>query len=59
MSQPQTWACNQGKGLQECGTKGNSDMHILYSWECMRVWRMNPHTPKWVPTKGVGVSMDS
>jgi hypothetical protein len=27
----------------------------LHSWECER---MNPHTPKWTPTLGVGVFME-
>jgi hypothetical protein len=29
-----------------------------HSQKCRRMWRNSPHTPKWVPTLGVGVLMD-
>jgi len=32
----------------------------LHSWECEGMCeRMSPHTPKWTPTLGVGIYMES
>jgi hypothetical protein len=28
-------------------------------WEYGKVWELNLHTPKWIPTLGIGISMDS
>jgi hypothetical protein len=46
----------RGKGLQECGTRGKLGRHILYSWECRRMWenepshsQMNSHFESWSP----------
>jgi len=27
--------------------------------ECGKVWKNEPHTPKWAPTWGVGILMES
>ncbi len=53
MLQPQFWAC-EGEG-QEWSPRVT--FHAPGSvWKCEG---MNPHTPKWAPTLGVGVPMDS
>ncbi len=35
MSQPQPWACNQGKGLLRCGLRVKPGNHISYSRDCI------------------------
>jgi len=47
------------RGLQRCGSKVKSKSHISCSQECRKCEGKNPHTPKWAPTLGVGVPMDS
>jgi hypothetical protein len=54
-----TLACDQGKGVAKCGPRSRPGSHITCSRECKKSREcegMNPHTPKWTPTLGVGGS---
>ncbi len=46
------------QGLAKVRAKSEPGSHISCSQECKRMWRNEPHTPKWTPTLGVGGSMD-
>jgi hypothetical protein len=50
------------QGLANVHAK-NKGGHISCSWKCRRVWRNEPHTPKWTPkwtlTLGIKIPMDS
>jgi hypothetical protein len=47
------------QGLAKVRAKSELGSHISCSRECKRVWGNEPHTPKWAPTLGVGVLMNS
>jgi hypothetical protein len=49
-------ACNQSKGVARCGPISRPRIHITCSRECKECEGVNPHTPKWTPTLGVGES---
>jgi hypothetical protein len=56
---PSIWLATKARGLRGCGPKSRPGSHITCSQECKESREcegMNPHTPKWTPTLGVGES---
>jgi hypothetical protein len=47
------------QGLAKVRAKSEPESHISCSWGARECEGMNPHIPKWVPTLGVGILMDS
>ncbi len=62
-----TWGCrNPSLGLATkvrvyngVGQEGSLGVTSQAPWSVGECERMNPHTPKWAPTLGVGLRMDS
>jgi hypothetical protein len=46
------------QGFAKVRAKNELGSHISCSQECKKVWRNEPHTPKWAPILGVEVPMD-
>jgi hypothetical protein len=53
---PSIWLATKARGLRGCGLKSRPESHITCSRECKECEGVNPHTPKWTPTLGVGES---
>jgi hypothetical protein len=56
---PSLWFATKARGLQGGRPRSRPGSHITYSRECKESREcegMNPHTPKWTPTLGVGES---
>jgi len=62
---PNLWLATEAKGLQGCEPSSRPGRHITCSRECKECKEckesrecegVNPHTPKWTPTLGVGES---
>jgi hypothetical protein len=54
---PSIWLVTKARGLRGCGPRSRPGSHITCSRECKHSGEcegMNPHTPKWTPTLGVG-----
>jgi hypothetical protein len=47
------------QGLAKVRAKSEPESHIFMLSGMQESERMNPHIPKWAPTLGVGVPMDS
>jgi len=52
-----------GSWPKQRACKGEPSLSLGVAFSCpreyKRMWRKNPHTPKWIPTLGVGVPVDS
>jgi len=48
----------KARGLEKCGPKVQPRSHIHNLGSVGKHEEMSPHTPKWVPTLGVGIPMD-
>jgi len=48
----------KARGLEKCKPKVQPGSHIHNLGSVGEYEEMNPHTPKWAPTLGVGVPMD-
>jgi hypothetical protein len=44
--------------MERCGSKVQPMSHIQILESVKECEGMNPHTPKWIPTLGIGVPMD-
>jgi hypothetical protein len=56
---PSIWLAIKARVLRGCGPRSRPGTHITCSRECKESKEcegMNPHTPKWTPTLGVGES---
>jgi hypothetical protein len=53
------WAHDQGKGMERCKSKLQPRSHTHTPRIVKECEGMSPHTPKWTPTLGIEVLMDS
>jgi hypothetical protein len=49
----------RARGMERCEPKMQPRNHIHIPGSVGECERMRPHAPKWVPTLGIGVSMES